>query len=154
MVWDQQCLVIVMTTKTMERGRVKCHQYWESEVGETAEHGNFKVKTTAIDSNENYSVASLEIKNIKTDETRNVSHWQFTSWPDYGVPSSALAMLTFLQCVREKQAEMVRDLGDTWAGHTRGPPIIVHCSAGIGRTGDYQEKINLSCLRLTLVHFL
>ncbi|CAH1729580.1 unnamed protein product [Chironomus riparius] len=137
MVWDQQCLVIVMTTKTMERGRVKCHQYWEPKEDETGEHGNFKVKTTAIDSNENYSVASLEITNIKTDETRNVSHWQFTSWPDYGVPSSAMAMLTFLQRVREKQAEMVKELGDKWAGHHRGPPIIVHCSAGIGRTGTF-----------------
>lgn len=80
MVWDQQVLVIVMTTKTMERGRVKCHQYWEAEVEEMGEHGNFQVKTTAIDSNENWSVASLEIKNLKTDETRSVSHWQFTSW--------------------------------------------------------------------------
>jgi len=73
---------------------------------------------------------------FQTDETRNVSHWQFTSWPDYGVPSSPMAMLTFLQRVREKQAEMVASLGDTWAGHPRGPPVIVHCSAGIGRTGS------------------
>lgn len=96
MMWDQQCLVIVMTTKTMERGRVKCHQYWEPEVGE-AVYGAFSVKTTTLDSNEDYTVASLEIKNLKvrkcavtdlldsnlslnfysqTDETRNVSHWQ------------------------------------------------------------------------------
>jgi tyrosine-protein phosphatase non-receptor type 9 len=65
MVWDQQCLVIVMTTKTMERGRVKCHQYWESSVDETCVYGSFSVKTTAVDANEDYTVASLEIKNSK-----------------------------------------------------------------------------------------
>lgn len=65
MVWDQQCLVIVMTTKTMERGRVKCHQYWESTVDESSVYGSFTVKTTAIDLNEDYTVTSLEIRNSK-----------------------------------------------------------------------------------------
>jgi protein tyrosine phosphatase len=60
--------VIVMTTKTMERGRVKCHQYWESSVGETSVYGSFSVKTTAVDANEAYTVASLEIKNSKVNE--------------------------------------------------------------------------------------
>lgn len=72
---------------------------------------------------------------LQTDENREVSHWQFTSWPDYGVPHSAKEMLNFLERVRRQQANMVLALGDTWAGHPRGPPIVVHCSAGIGRTG-------------------
>lgn len=137
MVWEQHCLVIVMTTRVMERGRVKCGQYWEPQEGALAEYGCFQVRTMAVEANEDYTVAEMELKNTKTDEVRCVSHWQFTSWPDYGVPASARAMLNFLQRAREKQAEMVKSLGDLWAGHPRGPPIVVHCSAGIGRTGTF-----------------
>lgn len=145
----------------MERGRVKCGQYWETTEDSSLEFGNYHVRTISVECNEDYTVASLELRNLKvpyetdhiyiyslyhinamfplqTDEIRNVSHWQFTSWPDYGVPSSAMAMLNFLQKVRDKQAQMVSALGDTWAGHPRGPPIVVHCSAGIGRTGKQQ----------------
>ncbi|XP_043660322.1 tyrosine-protein phosphatase non-receptor type 9 isoform X2 [Drosophila teissieri] len=137
MIWEQHCLVIVMTTRVMERGRVKCGQYWEPTEESSLEFGDYHVRTISVECNEDYMVASLELRNIKTDEVRNVSHWQFTSWPDYGVPSSAMAMLNFLQKVREKQAQLVQGLGDTWAGHPRGPPIVVHCSAGIGRTGTF-----------------
>ncbi|XP_037040712.1 tyrosine-protein phosphatase non-receptor type 9 isoform X2 [Bradysia coprophila] len=137
MVWEQHCLVIVMTTRVLERGRTKCGQYWETDEGGEWEHGSFRVRTISVESNEEYTVSTLELTNSKTDESRIVSHWQFTSWPDYGVPSSAMAMLNFLQRVREQQAKMVKDMDDTWAGHGRGPPIIVHCSAGIGRTGTF-----------------
>ncbi|XP_052902769.1 tyrosine-protein phosphatase non-receptor type 9 [Anopheles moucheti] len=137
MVWEQHCLLIIMTTRVMERGRAKCGQYWEPSEGGIAEYGSFRLRTMSIETNEDYTVVELEIRNIKTDEVRCVSHWQFTSWPDYGVPSSAKAMLNFLQRAREKQAEMVQCLGDLWAGHPRGPPIVVHCSAGIGRTGTF-----------------
>ncbi|XP_034487528.1 tyrosine-protein phosphatase non-receptor type 9 isoform X2 [Drosophila innubila] len=137
MIWEQHCLVIVMTTRVMERGRVKCGQYWEPTEDSSLEFGNYHVRTLSVECSEDYTVASLELRNLKTDEIRNVSHWQFTSWPDYGVPSSAMAMLNFLQKVRDKQAQLVRSLGDTWAGHVRGPPIVVHCSAGIGRTGTF-----------------
>nr|XP_029726549.1 tyrosine-protein phosphatase non-receptor type 9-like isoform X2 [Aedes albopictus]XP_029726676.1 tyrosine-protein phosphatase non-receptor type 9 isoform X2 [Aedes albopictus]XP_029726678.1 tyrosine-protein phosphatase non-receptor type 9 isoform X2 [Aedes albopictus] len=137
MVWEQHCLVIVMTTRVMERGRVKCGQYWEPTEGGVIEYGCYQVRTLSVEANEDYTVAELEVKNSKTDEVRCVSHWQFTSWPDYGVPASARAMLNFLQRAREKQAEMVKSLGDLWAGHPRGPPMVVHCSAGIGRTGTF-----------------
>lgn len=65
MVWDQHSLVIVMTTKTMERGRVKCFQYWHSTPDESCVYGNFQARTTAVETNEDYTVTSIEIKNIK-----------------------------------------------------------------------------------------
>ncbi|KAG5888795.1 hypothetical protein JTB14_007070 [Gonioctena quinquepunctata] len=137
MIWEQHTLVIVMTTRVMERGRLKCHQYWETEVDAEVVYGQFIVKTVAVETDPDYTVTTISLTNSKTEETRDVSHWQFTSWPDYGVPHSAKAMLEFLERVRRKQASMVVALGDTWAGHPRGPPIVVHCSAGIGRTGTF-----------------
>uniref|UniRef100_A0A1B6IX69 Tyrosine-protein phosphatase domain-containing protein n=1 Tax=Homalodisca liturata TaxID=320908 RepID=A0A1B6IX69_9HEMI len=137
MVWEQQTLVVVMTTRAVERGRVKCAQYWAETEGGTQTHGLFVVTTQAVEQHPDYVISSLLLHNTVTDESREVSHYQFTSWPDYGVPLSALAMLDFLQRVRLSQAAMLAALGDTWAGHPRGPPIVVHCSAGIGRTGTF-----------------
>lgn len=65
MAWENNCLVIVMTTRVMERGRVKCGQYWEADVGGVAEYDNFRIKTTHVDSKEDYTVVSLELTNLK-----------------------------------------------------------------------------------------
>lgn len=72
---------------------------------------------------------------VQTCEQRQVSHFQFLSWPDYGVPSSALSLLDFLSTVKRQQKKAVTALGSQWRGHHQGPPMVVHCSAGIGRTG-------------------
>lgn len=73
---------------------------------------------------------------IQTCEQRQVSHFQYLSWPDYGVPTSAVTLIDFLGAVKRQQRKMVKALGPQWAGHPLGPPMVVHCSAGIGRTGE------------------
>lgn len=137
MVWEQQTLVIVMTTRVVERGRTKCTQYWNPEPGYDVQVGGFTITTLEVDKNRDYTISMLLITNTKTDETREVCHMLYTAWPDYGVPKSASALLQFLSLVRQQQSKLLTSRGDTWAGHPRGPPIVVHCSAGIGRTGTF-----------------
>ena len=143
LVWEQQVMVIVMTTKTIERHRTKCGQYWPEDVGESLIIGEnkFIVTSTQVENNEDFIVTFLELNNVETEEIRQIAHFQFVSWPDYGVPDSAMSMLTFLQRVREKQAELLADSickGTlNWTGHDLGPPMVIHCSAGIGRTGTF-----------------
>ncbi|XP_074110376.1 protein tyrosine phosphatase Meg2 [Cotesia typhae] len=137
MVWEQQTLVVVMTTRVIERGRTKCAQYWGPEPGDEVSAGGFTVTTLEVDTNPDYTISMLLLTNNKTEETREVCHMLYTAWPDYGVPQSARALLQFLSLVRQQQTKLLASRGDTWAGHPRGPPIVVHCSAGIGRTGTF-----------------
>lgn len=72
---------------------------------------------------------------VQERQKRQVTHFQFLSWPDYGVPSSAASLIDFLRVVRRQQRLAVSSLGIRSKGQGPEPPIVVHCSAGIGRTG-------------------
>lgn len=69
MVWEQQCLVIVMTTRVNERGRIKCGQYWDTQEDSAVEFGHFRIFTSTVQANEEYTVASLELTNLKVSGT-------------------------------------------------------------------------------------
>lgn len=137
MVWEQKSLLIVMTTRTIERSRGKCGQYWPKQEETSVNYGDFNIFNNGVEHFKDFILSSLVLTDLKTEFCREVVHLQFISWPDYGVPHSALAMLTFRDKVREQQARALQTLGTEWKGHPRGPPIIVHCSAGIGRTGTF-----------------
>ncbi|GBP07689.1 Tyrosine-protein phosphatase non-receptor type 9 [Eumeta japonica] len=139
MVWEQGALVIVMTTRAVERGRVKCGQYWPATVGARALHGDYAITTDTVDHEEDYVVSHLTLTDTRTEQSRPIWHGQYVRWPDYGVPGGGRAapVLQFLHSVRRAQHDALHALGDAWAGHSRGPPIVVHCSAGIGRTGTF-----------------
>ncbi|KAJ2949746.1 hypothetical protein O0L34_g15679 [Tuta absoluta] len=149
MVWEQNTLVIVMTTRAVERGRVKCGQYWPNTVKSRAVHGGFAITTEAIETEDDYTITHLLLTDLRTEQSRRVWHGQYTRWPDYGVPGGGRAtpVLRFLALVRRAQAHQLLDLGDAWAGHSKGPPIVVHCSAGIGRTGTFLT-LDISANRL------
>lgn len=78
MVWDQHCLVIVMTTRVMERGRTKCGQYWETQESGFCEYDNYRIRTTHVDSNEDYTVTTLELTNLKVIENGTIDCLQIS----------------------------------------------------------------------------
>uniref|UniRef100_A0A3Q2ZBT9 Tyrosine-protein phosphatase non-receptor type 9 n=1 Tax=Kryptolebias marmoratus TaxID=37003 RepID=A0A3Q2ZBT9_KRYMA len=137
MVWEQMVLIIVMTTRVIERGRVKCGQYWPLEEGRTEQHGYFLVRNTHIQAFQDFKLSHLELYNTQSGEKREVYHYLYVSWPDFGVPKSASAMLDFREHVLQTRKAAVHNLGSSWRGPPGGPPVIVHCSAGIGRTGTF-----------------
>ncbi|KAG8184559.1 hypothetical protein JTE90_007675 [Oedothorax gibbosus] len=137
MIWDQETHVIVMTTKTTERGRVKCGQYWPADENTVQAYDDFEIYNSGVEYFADYIVSNLILTNKKQNTSQEVCHMQFISWPDFGVPHSALAMLDFRDKVRRNQKEALQRIGDHWQGHPMGPAIVVHCSAGIGRTGTF-----------------
>uniref|UniRef100_A0A8C9W6Z5 Tyrosine-protein phosphatase non-receptor type 9 n=1 Tax=Scleropages formosus TaxID=113540 RepID=A0A8C9W6Z5_SCLFO len=137
MVWEQMVLIIVMTTRVVERGRVKCGQYWPLETGRTEQYGFFHVRNLHVEMFPDFKLTHLELYNTQTLERRDVAHYQYVSWPDFGVPKSASAMLAFRAQVKQHQEAAFQSLCNDWTGPPGGPPVVVHCSAGIGRTGTF-----------------
>lgn len=84
---------------------------------------------------------TLSSFSYKERQKRQVTHFQFLSWPDYGVPSSAASLIDFLRVVRSQQSMAVGSLGARSKGQCPEPPIVVHCSAGIGRTGTVPLRL-------------
>ena len=145
MIWECQSSLIIMLTTIVERGRIKCHNYWP-EVGDTVEFGRLAVTCTKEDARENFVFRDFSIRHLDKvrkkresgdskpeaddqedfvdddDEVRHVTQMAYLSWPDHGVPENPDEFIQFVETVRL---------------HRQGSiyPTIVHCSAGIGRTG-------------------
>ncbi|XP_042368064.1 receptor-type tyrosine-protein phosphatase delta-like isoform X12 [Plectropomus leopardus] len=122
MIWEQRSAIIVMMTKLEERSRVKCDQYWPTRGTET--YGLIQV--TLLDTVElaTYCVRTFALFKNGSSEKREVRQFQFTAWPDHGVPEHPTPFLAFLRRVKACNPP---DAG----------PMVVHCSAGVGRTGCF-----------------
>uniref|UniRef100_A0AAQ6II23 protein-tyrosine-phosphatase n=1 Tax=Anabas testudineus TaxID=64144 RepID=A0AAQ6II23_ANATE len=124
MVYQENTHVIVMTTKEMERGRNKCVRYWP-DLHATKEFGKVLVRNVDEQRAQDYILRKLEVTRLDRKEPlRYIWHYQYLSWPDHGVPNEPGGVLWFLEEVNRTQSS-IPDTG----------PIVVHCSAGIGRTG-------------------
>uniref|UniRef100_H9GDR5 protein-tyrosine-phosphatase n=1 Tax=Anolis carolinensis TaxID=28377 RepID=H9GDR5_ANOCA len=122
MVWEQRSATIVMMTKLEEKSRIKCDQYWPGRGTET--YGMIQV--TLLDTIElaTFCVRTFSLHKNGSSEKREVRQFQFTAWPDHGVPEYPTPFLAFLRRVKTCNPP---DAG----------PIGVHCSAGVGRTGCF-----------------
>ncbi|XP_077432321.1 tyrosine-protein phosphatase non-receptor type 3 [Vanacampus margaritifer] len=119
-VWEQQSHTIIMLTTLTERGRTKCHQYWPHPP-EVKDYGHMRVKCHSEECNLAYVTRQFTLTNTQRGEERAVTHLQYVAWPDHGVPDDPSEFLMFVSSARERRRAE--------------EPLVVHCSAGIGRTG-------------------
>ncbi|XP_062868350.1 receptor-type tyrosine-protein phosphatase alpha [Trichomycterus rosablanca] len=126
MIWEQNTATIVMVTNLKERKECKCAQYWPDQGCWT--YGNIRVSVEDMTVLVDYTIRKFCIQQVGDlsgkKPQRSVTQFHFTSWPDFGVPFTPIGMLKFLK--------KVKTCNPQYAG-----PIVVHCSAGVGRTGTF-----------------
>ncbi|KAF4075935.1 hypothetical protein AMELA_G00224600 [Ameiurus melas] len=121
-VWEQGVSVIIMLTTLTERGRTKCHQYWPHPP-EVKDYDYLQVCCHSEECNLAYVTREITLTHTQLGEQRAITHLQYVAWPDHGVPDESSDFLDFVKAMRSKRRDT--------------EPLMVHCSAGIGRTGVF-----------------
>uniref|UniRef100_A0A7N8X6J5 protein-tyrosine-phosphatase n=1 Tax=Mastacembelus armatus TaxID=205130 RepID=A0A7N8X6J5_9TELE len=130
MVWQERSSIIVMVTRLKESNGEKCELYWP----QPSQFGRFLLRVKDSQEKDGITVTDMEIQ--LSSECRPVRHYWFTSWPDHNVPQCTAPLLRLVEEV------------ETYSNPVSGPgPIIVHCSAGIGRTGCFIAS-SIGCQQL------
>jgi len=122
MIWETNCSVVLMLTKEVENAKLKCDQYWP-EVDIPLNLENFKLSLQDIKEKNGVTTRKVLLEKLSSSESRVIVQFHYTGWPDHGIPPSTQDFLDLSIAADE-------------ANETKGP-IVVHCSAGIGRTGTF-----------------
>ncbi|KAI8990045.1 protein-tyrosine phosphatase-like protein [Pilobolus umbonatus] len=155
-VWEQNSRILLMLTKEEEMNKIKCHRYWPSTVGVPVQYGNVSVSLIEESSQtvENIKKDSINPDDVIITRTfhlsrkmssgevvrRVVTHFQYTGWMDFGVPDNPLGTLQIIEMADKAQVALQRQEDNIG-------PMIVHCSAGCGRSGAF-------CAIDTVIHRL
>uniref|UniRef100_A0A4W3JE48 Receptor-type tyrosine-protein phosphatase epsilon n=1 Tax=Callorhinchus milii TaxID=7868 RepID=A0A4W3JE48_CALMI len=130
MIWDNKSHTIVMLTELREREQEKCFQYWPSENTVTFENYTIELKTDNV--SDAFSVRDFLLTNISVcRKNRLIRQFHFHDWPEIGIPAEGRGMIDLIAAVQKQQQQ------------TGNQPIIVHCSAGAGRTGTFIALSNI-----------
>ncbi|XP_056599184.1 receptor-type tyrosine-protein phosphatase F isoform X2 [Triplophysa dalaica] len=124
MLWEHNSTIVVMLTKLREMGREKCHQYWPSE--RSARYQYFVVDPMAEYNMPQYILREFKVTDARDGQSRTIRQFQFTDWPEQGVPKTGEGFIDFIGQVHKTKEQFGQD-----------GPITVHCSAGVGRTGVF-----------------
>ncbi|XP_075696035.1 receptor-type tyrosine-protein phosphatase H [Rhinoderma darwinii] len=123
MVWEHQVNTIVMLTNCMENGRVKCDHYWPLDYTPCT-YGDISVTVSSETILSEWTIRDFSVKHANQQGIKYLRHFHFTAWPDHGVPESTSSIIQFRSLVREHMDQ-----------RKSNGPTVVHCSAGVGRTG-------------------
>ncbi|KAM6917461.1 tyrosine-protein phosphatase non-receptor type 21 isoform 2-T2 [Lycodopsis pacificus] len=145
MVWEQGVSIIAMVTAEEESGREKSFRYWPrlGSRHNTVTYGRFKITTRFRTESGCYATTGLKIKHLLTGHERTVWHLQYIDWPDHGCPEDLKGFLTYLEEIQSvrRHTNSISDPKNT------NLPVLVHCSAGVGRTGVViLSEIMIACL--------
>lgn len=145
MVWQERCQILVALTNMVESGRKKCDQYWPDFVGAKMQAGPFTVTLTAERANSVFIHRVLQLKlhgsehnDVMGEDGRSLHQLHFMAWPDHGVPDSPFPLLHFVNYVADLHCSITSistSLPNPNA--TTISPCVVHCSAGVGRSGAF-----------------
>ncbi|XP_070295904.1 LOW QUALITY PROTEIN: phosphatidylinositol phosphatase PTPRQ-like [Salvelinus sp. IW2-2015] len=121
MIWETRTQTIAMLTQCYEKGRIRCHQYWPEDNKPVTVFGDIIITKLTEDVYPDWTVRALKVE--RHGDYMVVHHFNYTSWPEHGVPESSTTLIQFVRAIRANRHE--------------NTTIVVHCSAGVGRTGVF-----------------